>query len=410
MKDLTKAANVIRDALCSDPEAAGTDDAGLEMLIWKKITESADFEDLPVGERISVASGIFSSMRGYDVLDDIMRDPSVTEIMVNGHSLIFIERGGRVEKLPVSFESEKKLEDVIQRIVGQAGREVNRANPIVDTRLPDGSRVSVVLPPVSLSGPQVTIRRFPKEPMTFERLISFGSVTEEIVEKLRMLVVAGYNIFISGGTGSGKTSFLNALSGFIPPKERIVTVEDSAELKIEGIENLVRLETRNANSSGSGGIGMRSLIRASLRMRPERIIVGEVRGPEALDMLQAMNTGHDGSISTGHANSSADMLTRLETMVLEASPGLPLGAVRHQIASAIDVLIHLARMRDGSRKLVEISEVTGCVGNEIKLNRLYYFREDPDSPKESVGGEFVRTENPFVQTGKLEKAGITGRI
>ena len=312
-----------------------------------------------IGQRVSIVQQVYSSIRGFGLLDSILADDTVTEVMVNGHEDIFIEREGRLLKLNKQFESRKNLENVIQRIVGMAGREVNRANPICDTRLPDGSRVNVVLPPISLGGPILTIRKFSKEPMTIERLIRYGSLTQEIADKLELLVRAKYNIFISGGTGSGKTTFLNALSNYIPKDERIITIEDSAELQIKNIDNLVRMEARNANASGAGQVTIRDLIKASLRMRPERIIVGECRGGEALDMLQAMNTGHDGSLSTGHANSTVDMISRLETMVLQGSVALPLEAIRQQIASAVDIIIHLARLRDKSRKTVEITEVVG---------------------------------------------------
>ena len=296
--------------------------------------------------------------------------------------------------------------NIIQRIVGLAGREVNQANPICDTRLPDGSRVNVVLPPIALCGPTVTIRKFSKTPMTIEKLIQYGSITKEIAEKLQMLVKAKYNIFISGGTGSGKTTFLNALSNYIPKDERVITIEDSAELQIEGIDNLVSLETRNANASGAGQITIRDLIKSSLRMRPERIIVGEVRGGEALDMLQAMNTGHDGSLSTGHANSTEDMLSRLETMVLQGAAGLPLEAIRQQIASAVDIIIHLSRLRDKSRKTMEITEVVGYENGKIILNPLYVFEEDENSTLERVSGTLHRTKNPMKNTFKLQLAGV----
>ena len=289
-------------------------------------------------DKVSIVDQVYSSIRGFGILDSIMKDETITEVMVNGPNDIFIEKNGRLQKLNDHFQSERKLEDIIQRIVSMAGREVNQANPIVDTRLPDGSRVNVVLPPISLVGPVVTIRKFSKEPMTISQLIKYGSITKEIAKKLELLVKSKYNIFISGGTGSGKTTFLNALSNYIPKEERIITIEDSAELQIEGIDNLVSLETRNANATGAGRITIKDLIKSSLRMRPERIIVGEVRGEEALDMLQAMNTGHDGSLSTGHANSVKDMLSRLETMVLQGSEALPLIAIRQQIASAIDII------------------------------------------------------------------------
>ena len=300
---------------------------------------------------------------------------------------------------------------MIQRIVGLAGREVNQANPIVDTRLMDGSRVNVVLPPIALCGPTVTIRKFSKEPMTIEKLIRYGSLTQEIADKLELLVKAKYNIFICGGTGSGKTTFLNALSNYIPKDERVITIEDSAELQIEGVDNLVSLETRNANTTGVGAITIRDLIKSSLRMRPERIVVGEVRGGEALDMLQAMNTGHDGSLSTGHANSTKDMLSRLETMVIQGAEGMPLEAIRQQIASAIDIIVHLSRLRDKSRKTMEIVEVLGYKDGQIQLNPLYTFVEDPEKTSvQKVVGSLKRTENKLVNTLKLEQAGIYEEI
>ena len=361
---------------------------------------------LSIDEKVTIVQEIYGSIRGFGILDVIMADDSITEVMINGPDNIFIEQAGKLTKLPRKFESQRKLEDIIQRIVGLAGREVNQANPIVDTRLPDGSRVNVVLPPIALCGPTVTIRKFSKEPMTIEKLIDYGSITREIADKLELLVRAKYNIFISGGTGSGKTTFLNALSNYIPKSERIITIEDSAELQITGIDNLVSLETRNANASGAGAITIRDLIKSSLRMRPERIVVGEVRGGEALDMLQAMNTGHDGSLSTGHANSTQDMLSRLETMVLQGSEGLPLQAIRQQIASAVDIIIHLSRLRDHSRKTMEITEVLGCEDGEIKLNPLYVFEEDSNSTLEHVSGTLKRIENAMVNDEKLHLAGI----
>lgn len=353
---------------------------------------------------------VFSSIRGLGILDEILLDDSITEIMINGPDNIFVEKSGQVYKLNRKFESQRHLEDVIQKIVGKAGKEVNQANPIVDTRLPDGSRVNVVLPPISLSGPIVTIRKFSKTPMTVEQLIRYGSITPDVAVVLQRLVRAKYNIFISGGTGSGKTTFLNALSNFIPGDERIITIEDSAELQIRNIQNLVSLETRNANTSGKGEITIRDLIKSALRMRPERIVVGEVRGAEALDMLQAMNTGHDGSLSTGHANSTKDMLSRLETMVLQGNAGLPLTAVRQQIASALDIVIHLARLRDKSRKTMEITEVLGCKNGEIILNPLYVFKESSESTLDKVEGMLVRTGNALQNDQKLRLRGDHGRI
>ena len=360
-----------------------------------------------IAQRVSISEQIYSSIRGFGLLDSIIKDDTITEVMINGPDHIFIEQNGRLFKLDKQFESQRKLEDVIQRIVGLAGREVNQANPICDTRLPDGSRVNVVLPPIALCGPTVTIRKFSKTPMTIEKLIEYKSITREIADKLEMLVRAKYNIFISGGTGSGKTTFLNALSNYIPKDERVITIEDSAELQIVGIENLGSMETRNANASGSGQITIRDLIKSSLRMRPERIIVGEVRGGEALDMLQAMNTGHDGSLSTGHANSTQDMLSRLETMVLQGAEGLPLEAIRQQIASAVDIIIHLSRLRDKSRKTMEITEVVGYENGKIQLNPLYRFEEDENSTLDHVSGSLKRTENPMQNTFKLQLAGFS---
>lgn len=363
-----------------------------------------------IDQKVSIVQQVFSSIRGFGLLDSIIKDDTITEVMINGPEHIFIEQNGRLFKLNKRFESQRRLEDIIQRIVGLAGREVNQANPICDTRLPDGSRVNVVLPPIALCGPTLTIRKFSKTPMTMERLIQYGSLTQEIADVLELLVKAKYNIFISGGTGSGKTTFLNALSNYIPKDERIITIEDSAELQITGIENLVSLETRNANTSGAGQITIQDLIKSSLRMRPERIVVGEVRGGEALDMLQAMNTGHDGSLSTGHANSTEDMLSRLETMVLQGASGLPLEAIRQQIASAVDIIIHLSRLRDKSRKTMEITEVLGYKNGKIVLNPLYRFQEDETSTLERVSGQLLRTENKMQNTFKLRLNGVYHEI
>jgi len=359
---------------------------------------------------VYVANQIYASIRGYGILDGIMSDDSITEVMINGADNIFIEKNGKLQKLNDKFESQKKLEDIIQRIVAKAGREVNQANPIVDTRLLDGSRVNIVLPPIALCGPTVTIRKFSKTPMTVEKLIEYKSITREIAGKLELLVRAKYNIFICGGTGSGKTTFLNALSNYIPRDERVITIEDSAELQITGVDNLVSLETRNKNSSGAGEITIRDLIKSALRMRPERIVVGEVRGGEALDMLQAMNTGHDGSLSTGHANSTKDMLSRLETMVLQGAAGLPLEAIRQQIASAIDIIIHLSRLRDKSRKTMEICEVSGYKDGEIILNPLYKFEETEKSTIQKVDGVLKRTGNKLEHDFKLKLSGIYEEI
>ena len=381
------------------------DDEELENIIKDIANQRLKDRYVSIQEKLLINQQVFSSIRGLGLLDTIMRDDNITEVMINGPDHIFIEKNGKLMKLDQKFENERKLEDIIQKIVGMAGREVNQANPIVDTRLPDVSRVNVVLPPISLQGAIVTIRKFSKTPMTMEQLIRYGSITPEIADVLQTLVRAKYNIFISGGTGSGKTTFLNALSNYIPKDERIITIEDSAELQITGIENLVSLETRNANASGSGEITIRDLIKSALRMRPERIVVGEVRGGEALDMLQAMNTGHDGSLSTGHANSVKDMLSRLETMVLQGAEGLPLEAIRQQIASAVDIIIHLSRMRDKTRKTIEITEIVGYENGEIVRNPLYVFEEDQTSTLHKVSGSLRRTGNPLKNDMKLKISG-----
>lgn len=386
------------------------DDDELEIKVEEIVEQRVKNQYCSIDQRVSIVEQVYSSIRGFGLLDTIIKDDSITEVMINGPDNIFIEQNGRLFKLDKQFESQRRLEDIIQRIVGLAGREVNQANPICDTRLPDGSRVNVVLPPIALCGPTVTIRKFSKTPMTIEKLIQYGSITQEIADKLELLVRAKYNIFISGGTGSGKTTFLNALSNYIPHDERVITIEDSAELQITSIDNLVSLETRNANASGAGQITIRDLIKSSLRMRPERIVVGEVRGGEALDMLQAMNTGHDGSLSTGHANSTEDMLSRLETMVLQGAAGLPLEAIRQQIASAVDIIIHLSRLRDKSRKTMQITEVVGYKNHQIILNPLYVFEEDENSTLEKVSGELKRTENKMQNVFKLQLAGIKEEI
>lgn len=382
----------------------------LEENIEALVSERLGVQYCSIEQRVSIVQQIYSSIRGFGLLDTILTDDTITEVMINGPDHIFIEQKGHLFRLDKHFESERRLEDIIQRIVGLAGREVNQANPICDTRLSNGSRVNVVLPPIALCGPTLTIRKFSKTPMTIEKLIEYESLTQDIADKLELLVKAKYNIFISGGTGSGKTTFLNALSNYIPKDERVITIEDSAELQIAGIDNLVSLETRNANVAGAGEITIRDLIKSSLRMRPERIIVGEVRGGEALDMLQAMNTGHDGSLSTGHANSTEDMLSRLETMVLQGAAGLPLDAIRQQIASAVDIIIHLSRLRDKSRKTVEITEVLGLEDGRIKLNPLYVFEEDENSTLEKVSGSLKRTNNRLVNDYKLKLSGLYTEI
>lgn len=355
-------------------------------IYWDRLYGSRDRN-----ERERAIERIFSSLRGFGVLDVLLQDESVTEIMVNSYREIFIEQNGKLLQSKVRFESEGELLNTIQKIVSQSGREVNQAHPIADARLPGGERVNVVLPPVSLTGPVVTVRKFPKQRITLHRLVEFESVSLEAARFLDRLVKAKYNIFISGGTASGKTTFLNALSDCIPPNERIITIEDSAELQIQGIPNLIRMETRNPNTTGAGQVSMRDLIRTSLRMRPDRIIVGEVRGAEALDMLGAMNTGHDGSLSTGHANSSYDMLRRLESMVMEANSGLPLAAVRQNISSSIDIIVHLGKIGN-RRRVLEISEVSGLKDGEIQLNPLFLEQE----------ARLFPTGNALQHTRKLE--------
>ena len=361
---------------------------------------------------------LFHAFRGLDALQPLLEDPEITEIMVNDYNEIFVEHKGVIERVPVAFESRERLEALIQAMVGRVNRIVNETSPIVDARLPDGSRLHVVLPPVALKGPTVTIRRFPAQPMRMEDLVAAGSLTREAAEFLGRLVRARYNIFISGGTGSGKTTFLNALAGYIPPDERVITIEDAAELQIRNVPNLVSLETRDANSEGKGRIGIRELIRASLRMRPDRIIVGEVRGAEALDMLQAMNTGHEGSMSTGHANSVRDMLSRLETMVLAAGE-MPLAAVRRQIASAIDIMVHLGRFRDRSRRVMEICEVAGCDFGEIEIRTLFRFEEDaeaigagsaPDRKEAAPDRAEAAPGKPDAASGRADAAPVSGRL
>ena len=401
----------IKSEAHSSPDLTTMDDEQLrrliehlleEKILWAKNSKPEVYREMSAlnfREKRDIIDAVYESIRGLGVLGEIINDMDITEVMINGYKDIFVEKAGRLLKLEKYFESPQELSTIITKFVSQAGRVVNESEPIVDTHLNDGSRVNVVMPPVALNGPIVTIRRFPKEAMTVDKLISYGSITLEVSEVLRLLVTARYNIFVSGGTGSGKTTFLNALSNFIPRDERIITIEDSAELQIRNVDNLVRLETRNAGPDGSGAITIKDLIKSALRMRPDRIVVGEVRGAEALDMLQAMNTGHDGSLSTGHANSTYDMISRLETMVLQGAAGLPLEAIRQQIASAVDIIIHLSRLRDKSRKTMEIVEILGYSPAErrFETNTLYEFVETSESTKEKVVGKLVRTGN---RTGK----------
>ena len=366
------------------------EDEELQEMIDAAVAGEAERSYLPLKSRLRLKIELFDSFRRLDILQELVDDPAITEIMVNGKDHRFMEKTGRLSRWDKAFDSAEQLEDLIQQIVSRVNRTVNLSSPIADARLEDGSRVHVVLAPVAVDGPVLTIRKFP-EPVTMDKLIRLGSISREAAVFLRTAVRAGYNIFVSGGTGSGKTTFLNALSEFIPEDERVITIEDSAELQIRHVPNLVRLETRVENRDGSREISMRDLIRASLRMRPARILGGEVRGAEALEMLQAMNTGHDGSVSTGHGNSPRDMVTRLETMVLMAAD-LPLAAVRNQIASALELMVHLGRMRDKSRKVLEIAEVIGCENGEVRLEPLFTFRE-----KQARDGQWVE--------GALEKVG-----
>lgn len=362
-------------------------------------------QQLPFQEREQLGKELFYSIRKLDILQELLDDNRVTEIMINGTDNIFVERDGTLFRWDNRFDTKEKLEDVIQQIVGKCNRVVNEASPIVDARLENGSRINVVLSPVALNGPIVTIRRFPEHVIQMKDLIALQSISTEVAEWLHKLVKAGYNIFISGGTGSGKTTFLNALSQFIPKEERIITIEDSAELQIQGVSNLVRMETRNANVEGCKEITIRDLIKASLRMRPDRIIVGEVRGSEAIDMIQSLNTGHDGSLSTGHANSAADMLSRLETMILMGMD-LPLPAIRKQIASGLDIIVHLGRLRDKTRKVLEIIEVLGYENGEIMTKQLFEFVEEGEDTKGKIIGALVRKEE-LTYVDKLKAAGIS---
>lgn len=355
-------------------------------------------------EKRKLRHSVFNSIRKMDVLQDILEDEEVTEIMVNGPENIFIERKGVLTKTELKFEQRERLEDIVQQIASTGNRIVNESSPILDARLKDGSRVNIVVPPISIDGPVVTIRKFPKEAMTMEKLLEIGAITEEAAIFLEKLVRAKYNIFISGGTGAGKTTFLNILSNYIPSGERVITIEDSAELQIQNIPNLVRLEARNANVEGKNQVTIRDLVKSALRMRPDRIIVGEIRDQTAIDLLTAMNTGHDGSLSTGHANSPADMLNRLETLVLMGMD-IPLPAIRQQIASGIDIVIHLGRLRDKSRKVLDISEIEGVSQGKIQLRPLYQFQEEGDK-RGTVTGQLWATKNSLLSTEKCQRAGI----
>lgn len=380
-------------------------DEELTDLIREVLREAAEDEYMPLREQVYLSRQLFHSFRKLDVLQELIEDDSVTEIMVNGTQDIFLEKNGRIYCSDRHFVSEEKLEDVIQQIVAGTNRYVNELSPIVDARLEDGFRVNVVLKPVALDGPVMTIRKFPKEKVTMGQLIAWGSISPEAAAFLEMLVKAKYNIFISGGTGSGKTTFLNALSDYIPKDERVITIEDNAELQIRGVPNLVRLEARNANLEGEGAITIRDLIKSALRMRPDRIIVGEVRGEETVDMISsAMLNGHSGSMSTGHANNPADMLHRIETMMMMGID-LPLMAIQRQVASALDIIIHLGRLRDKTRKVLQITEILGYEEGKIQMQTLYEFQEE-GMKNEKVQGVLVKAAD-LVHRDKLLAAGYS---
>ena len=380
------------------------EDEELTGIIYQVLQEAGQKEYIPLKIRTALGKELFNAFRKLDLLQDFLEDDEITEVMINGVQSIFYEKHGKLYEAERHFLSREKLEDVIQQIVAGSNRIVNEASPIVDARLPDGSRVNVVLAPVALNGPIVTIRKFPKDAITMEQLIAWDSVSEEVTEFLAMLVVAGYNIFISGGTGSGKTTFLNALSQYIPKTERIITIEDSAELQIQNIENIVRMESRNANVEGKNQVTIRDLIRSALRMRPDRIVVGEIRDATAIDMLTAMNTGHDGSLSTGHANSPKDMLNRLETLVLMGMD-IPLPAIRQQISSAIDIIVHLGRLRDRSRKVLEICEIGNVVEGEIEVFPIFTFCELGEE-EGRILGTLERTGHVLCSMDKCRRAGV----
>ncbi len=376
----------------------------LLQLIDENIRRAGGESYLRFGDRKKLRTNIYNSMRRLDVLQELLEDENITEIMVNGPEHIFIEQKGRMMETGLVFDSHERLADIAQQIASEGNRIVNETSPILDVRLADGSRVNIVMPPIALEGPVITIRKFPKDPLTMSKLTDMGALTEEAAEVLRKLVEAKYNIFISGGTGAGKTTFLNILSNYIPEDERIITIEDSAELQIKRVKNLVRLEARNANVEGKNQVTIRDLIKSALRMRPDRIVVGEIRDATAIDMLTAMNTGHDGSLSTGHANSPADMLNRLETLVLMGME-IPLDAVRQQIASAIDIIVHLGRLRDKSRKVLEICEVGQCERGKIGMYPLFRFCEEREQ-EGNIIGSMKRTEHKLINDDKCAKAGI----
>lgn len=379
------------------------DEEEIQRIIDEAVLETSGKYRMTLKEKERYAAEIFNSLRRLDILQELMDDDSVTEIMINGPGHIFYEKEGRIYQWDKKFTNEERLYDIAQQIAARSNRIVNESVPILDTRLANGSRVNIVLPPVALDGPVITIRKFYQSPITIQKLIQYQSITKEAAEFLERAVRARYNIFISGGTGSGKTTFLNALSNYIPRDERVITIEDSAELQIQSVCNLVRLETKNANVEGENAISIRDLIKSSLRMRPDRIVVGEVRGAEAIDMITAMLTGHDGSLSTGHSNSPKDMLTRIETMIMMGMD-IPLAAIKNQIASAIDIIVHLGRLRDKSRRVLHIEEVNGILNGEIQLNPLYEFIQKGEENGKIIG-ELVQ-RNELMHTGKMKGAGL----
>lgn len=396
--------SIRRRVLEQIPADAEIDEKRLLHIIDENIAGTGGDGYMRYAQKKRLRTEIFNSMRKLDVLQELIEDEEVTEIMVNGPEHIFIEKAGKLMDTGLEFDSAERLSDIARQIASAVNRIVNETNPILDARLADGSRVNIVMPPVAMEGPVITIRKFPKEPMTMDKLIGMGAITGEADEVLRKLVEAKYNIFISGGTGAGKTTFLNILSNYIPEDERIITVEDSAELQIRKVQNLVRLEARNANMEGKNQVTIRDLIKSALRMRPDRIVVGEIRDATAIDMLTAMNTGHDGSLSTGHANSPPDMLNRLETLVLMGMD-IPLAAVRQQIASAIDIIVHLGRLRDRSRKVLEICEVGGVENGSIKLYPLFRFTEQGETDGK-VAGSLTNMKHRLINKDKCMKAGI----
>jgi len=402
-----KMAESIRQKVLETLEYEGeASDERIEELVSKTISEEMKNDFLPYHRRIMLGQEIFNSLRKLDILQNLIDNPAITEIMVNGPEAIFVEENGRIRRINQQFDSEEKLKNIIQTVVGKCNRVVNDMSPIVDARLENGSRVNVVLNPIALNGPILTIRRFPENPFDMQKLEELGAVTREAAYFLEKLVIAGYNILVSGGTGSGKTTFLNALSGYIPKDERIITIEDSAELQLLGIDNLIRMETKNANTEMGKAITIRDLIKTSLRMRPDRIIVGEVRGEEAMDMIcSAMNCGHDGSMSTVHSNSAVDTLLRVETMILMAAQ-IPVQAIRRQVSSGIDIIVHLGRLRDKTRKVLEIMEITGMEEESIKVNPLFEFRESGGTSSERVVGNLVKV-GEIKNVAKMQAAGLT---